>query len=86
MSKGLEALERLKHNIDFETYYSYSNKDDLLIIEKEHKALEIIKNKFDMSVFEIQGQHYLLLGKNFRYREQIAKEEYDLLKEVLLWD
>ena len=38
--KGLEALEHLK-----DVLYGLPEKDNLVIIEKELKALEIIKNK-----------------------------------------
>lgn len=83
---GLEAL-----NYADELTYSHYEVDDLDIIEKELKALEIIKNKgvclpalkltasFEKDNLEEYNKmcvkHYAL---------PLTQEEYDLLKEVLL--
>lgn len=81
---GLEALERVKTLLDYQIV-----SEDISIIEKELKALEIIKKKMvDMN----------LLVETFTYPKNglkayngykingynLTQEEYDLLKEVLL--
>ena len=69
MSKGLEILKMIRGG---NFYYK-----DLDIIEKELKALEIIKEKkVDVAIFFEDGCA--------RHREKLTQEEYDLLKEVLL--
>ena len=73
MSKGLEALQEIKSKP-----FSWEKlKDSLDTIEKELKALEIIKKYY---VFE-ENQFYTFKRKTIRNKE--TKEEYDLLKEVL---
>lgn len=65
MSKGLKALERLKPLIEANFKHW---KQDVGYIEKELKALEIIKNKECI----------------FKGLQDVTQEEYDLLKEVCL--
>ena len=86
MSKGLEALKDIKQlatTIEFD--YKKDKvfvKEELDIIEKELKALEIIKNKkVDVSFLELGLEQY---NTNLRKKHQLTQEEYDLLKEVLL--
>lgn len=69
MSKGLEALQdiRLRMFIESEVQSKKVIKD-LKIIEKELKALEIIKKRECL----------------FKGLSETTQEEYDLLKEVLL--
>ena len=85
MSKGLEALER---------YRFLPTKIDYDIIEKELKALEIIRYKL-IDVSRLVGcmVAYPHEKTPIHYNEKIDKryktymitqEEYDLLKEVLL--
>ena len=75
MSKGLEALKRITLK-DF-ILNNDSCLKDIKIIEKELKALEIIKEKkVDVAIFFEDGCA--------RHREKLTQEEYDLLKEVLL--
>lgn len=77
MSKGLEALENIRH---YDSRVGL-HEDDYEIIEKELKegekskcALEIIKR---ITFYDIRFLDYLL-------RENIiTQEEYNLLKEVL---
>ena len=90
MSKGLEALERSFNTWDYLKDYE--------TIEKELKALEIIKNKeVNMSLVhhttnaqhynEIVAKHelYLQAGEFDKLRFRLlTQEEYDLLKEVML--
>ena len=79
MSKELEALERIRsHN-----YHELSKRECLNIIEKELKALEIIKEK-EVNVFI-----FLHSGDLETYNDMVednrklTQEEFDLLKEVL---
>ena len=85
MSKGLEAFERLKEGD------SPSAPRDIEIVEKELKALEIISKGFNMWVETIKDYkgnpiYRLVLCYNLsdRFYLNITKEEYDLLKEVML--
>ena len=92
MSKGLEALE----NIGFEPLYqnedgSYwrvrdENKEDFDIIEKELKAFEVVRNRIidihDFLAFDTYSSFNQ--RRTLRGLTPIPKEEYDLLKEILL--
>ena len=90
--KGLEALEKL-------TNYGCSKTSEKIeckeIIEKELKALEIIKcllfskckiyettEKADSTTIT-KGDYYVIELKLNNERYFISKEEYELLKEVL---
>ena len=87
MAKGLEALERLKNTLLAEGYWQ-DILQDVFIIEKELKALEIIKSKeinihallLHLKRFDSPNGYNALVGAKY----QITQEEYDLLKEVLL--
>lgn len=95
MSKGLEALERLKmfpiyqeiKRIPQQFRDKESINTDLSIIEKELKALEIIKKKvlvipfliLHLSLNDLNGYN-----KEMDKKHKLTQEEYDLLKEVLL--
>ena len=71
MSKGLETLDNLRCMTSLSQDCPYKESNDLCnIIEKELKALEIIKN-----ICSPLLKQYLL--------DLLPKEEYDLLKEVL---
>ena len=97
MSKSLEALERLRNTLLAEGYYQ-DILQDVSIIEKELKALEIIKAILfsKLKVFETtekatattitKGNYYVIEFRvgNEKERLYIPKKEYDLLKEVLL--
>ena len=93
MSKGLDALKDIRDICsDMTTVFD----DDLLIIEKELKALEIIKCLLfsKCRVYETsekttattitKGDYYVVELDFNNKRFYIGKEEYDLLKEVLL--
>ena len=72
--KGLQALEKLRQN---NKDNSHMFDDELLdTIEKELKALEIIKNKFKM----VERMY----DTKFVINVPLTQEERDLLKEVLL--
>ena len=90
MSKGLEALEHIKNN-DFDimltcyppipAYKGVSIEEMYDTIEKELKALEIIKEKEMLSVYkDIEGKCFLVFNT---MAIEIPQEEFDLLREVL---
>ena len=92
--KGLKALEKLRQNI---IDNSHLFDDELLkTIEKELKALEIIKNAL-IKNDDLELSYYANYLKTYYYiriyaqvendgeffEEELTPEEYDLLKEVL---
>ena len=81
MNKGLEAIISLRNRL-IEKGIKDQFLEELIAIEKELKALEIIKNKqVDTKMFMIDSclEHY-----NMNYRcEELTQEEYNLLEEVL---
>ena len=83
MNKGLEAIISLRNRL-IEKGIKDQFLEELIAIEKELKALEIIKNKqVDTKMFMIDSclEHY-----NMNYRcEELTQEEYNLLEEVLKW-
>ena len=86
MSKGLEVLNSLIETMPFAFLESNTMKE-LKIIEKELKALEVIKNK-NFDLFYLQDSKDLEMYNDacdsFRNLCYLTQEEYDLLKEVLL--
>lgn len=96
MNKGLDALTALKHCVT-DTHFNTRDFVDIAldvektsnIIEKELKALEIIKEK------QIDCEGFMVYAKNRNVDEYnddilgietirwLTQEEYDLLKEVL---
>ena len=88
MSKGLEALKELTNELLGHT--ALLTDDDVkakeTIIEKELKALEVIKNK-KVNVFLLINCDSLEEYNSQTYvypQRQLTQEEYNLLKEVLL--
>ena len=83
--KGLEALEKLENE---ECYTDYEYRVAYNIIEKELKALEIIKNKeinihallLHLKRFDKADGYNVLVGEKYK----LTQKEYDLLKGVLL--
>lgn len=75
MNKGLEALELIRYHEQFGCNRWFQ--EELDIIEKSLKALEIIKNIPDNYKEGLQYtfQHLLIARK-------ITQEEYNILKEV----
>ena len=67
MTKGLEALGRITGT---QNLTMYEQDQCLKTIEKELKALEIIKKFVNIDMLMFKGE--------------IEQEEYDLLKEILL--
>lgn len=58
------------------------------IIEKSVKALEIIKEKGNflwLQYDEYDNKYYIYDNESYQHNE-ITKEEYDILKEVLLYE
>lgn len=82
MIKGLEALCYLD-DIAHGRKMKLDAHELKLIVEKELKALEIIKNK-ELNIFFVK--RYKLEDFNYmcRYEQQLTQKEYDLLREVLL--
>ena len=73
MIKGLEAIISLRNRL-VEKGIKDQFLEELIAIEKELKALEIIKDKIE---WNIALNHFINIG-------YISLEEYDLLNEVLL--
>lgn len=85
MSKCLEAWERIKKGIDTNVW-ECDYWDDIELIEKELKALNVFKELkfFDIRCDRENGKMIYLLVWNAVSICKISKEQYDLLKEVLL--
>ena len=79
MSEGLEALKDIKDFISYECVNGYE--EDIKIIEKELKALEIIKETWGDSILCDIEKGFIL---GCPYTKLPDKEKCDLLKEVLL--
>ncbi len=80
MSKGLLALENI-----IETFYD-KDSEDIQIVRKELRALEIIKKYISIKV--ISGDLFDYYIDDVQYvstssQNVMSKEEYDLLKEVI---
>ena len=92
MSKGLEALEQLS-----KLAFVYGGVEQYRLIEKELKALEILKKKMvdiDCLIYcfpydgckDTNGLiEYNRTCPSRINEDELTQEEYDLLKEVLLW-
>ena len=91
MSKELEALNRICEHLDLDDEYFYlknGEKADYKVIEKSLKALEIIKEKrvdvrFLFQCKSLRDYNFIYKGTN-QSKLCLTKEEYELLKEVLL--
>lgn len=90
MSKGLEAFNRIKSYFHPKQLLTRElTLNDLDTIEKELKALEIIKNK-NVNVFGLHlSQPYWNVNDynelvKLQHDRYLTQEEYDLLKEVLV--
>lgn len=81
MSKGLEALEDLSKLV-----FIYGGVEQYKTIEKELKALEIIKEKPQATLWLIQHCHRKMEYEDMLslFKEDVTKEQFELLKEVLL--
>ena len=88
MSKGLEALERLycAGRLDLCYVQSEKHKKDYELIEKELKALEIIKLKYADIGWLIRSENCSKYNLGVGSNQALKKKEYDILKEVLLWE
>ena len=89
MSEGLEALEELKQDLTPMHFSRIEKLDRYNVIEKELKALEIIKEKkvnVDYLDECIRTEVYPLSTYNDMVEDnrKLSQEEYDLLKKVLL--
>ena len=91
MSKGLEALDNLMFDLDYhrrresQYYYPKEEREEYCgTIEKELKALEIVKKKSIWPIFilvDVGLEYY-----NDNYDVKLTQDEYDLLKGVLCED
>ena len=87
MSKGLGALESIKQTIRLKNdgYINLFETLDFLSIEKELKALEIIKKKKVNLELLPQCNNVRIYNKCVHYFDrQLDQEDFDLLKEVIL--
>lgn len=94
MNKGLEALEIIRdaeveigneHNTATKLFDISNDYDECFeIIEKSLKALEIIKNKFYFEWLFVSNGVEQFNEAQDNEENKLTKEEYDLLKEVLL--
>ena len=83
MNETLKAWERLKKGIDTNVW-ECGYWDDIELIEKELKALEIIKKK-QVQINRLNRSHSAKQYNLYLPKEMhLTQEEYDLLKEVLL--
>lgn len=92
MLKGLDALENIETQfnqlgIKHKESGCHIREDDYFAIEKELKALEIIKNKcVDCWGFMADFKNMSDEEKSYAFSfKDLTKEEIDLLQEVLLW-
>lgn len=76
MIKGLEALKTLEK---CKWHFSKEWLENYPIVEKELKALEIIRN-----IPDNYKEGLLYTFQHLLVARKITKEEYDLLKEVML--
>ena len=78
MSKGLEALEVIKHTTDLTNpLHAWTN--ELNTIEKELKAWNIVSEYVDV-IQDRNGNYYLMLNG---YGIPINEEQYNVLKEAI---
>ena len=86
MSKDLEALERLycAGRLDLSYVQSDKHKQDYELIEKDIKALEIIKEKLVDIGWLIRSENYSKYNLGVGSSQALKRNEYNLLKEVLL--
>ena len=89
MTKGLKSLKRIRQETCPATYMNDFDKNQCCDdIEKELKALEIIKDKqIDVAylkhIFENENRYIDPVNEYNKRNRKITGIEYDLLKEVL---
>ena len=85
---GLEILEEIKDELyNFKDISEYS-KNQFSTIEKELRALEIMKKKKVNVVIVLYSKNLEEYNSTVGFyfsKNQLTQDEYDLLKEVLLW-
>lgn len=84
MNKGLEAFYNIKDEM---LEWTEGYEEDLDIVEKELKALEIIKKMFNDGNYLVRcnGHNYYIWDNVLMATSCIiTKKEYDILKKVLL--
>ena len=83
MSKGLKALKDLVDTMSF-AFIETNSMKYVKIIEKELKALEIIKEKRVDIGWLIRSENCSKYNLGVGESQALKKQEYNLLKEVLL--
>ena len=89
MIKELEALERLycAGRLDLDYVLNGKQNQDYKIIETALKALEIVKEKGVNVGLLSRCANAERYNKGMCYESRyLTQEEYDILKDVLLWD
>ena len=84
MSKGLKALNVLYETMPFVFEESRTRMRCLEIIEKELKALEIIKEKRVDIGWLIRSENCSKYNLGVGSQQALKKQEYDLLKKVMV--
>ena len=83
MNRGLEAIISLRNRL-VEKGIKDQFLEELIAIEKELKALEIIRDKTVDTLAFIFQESLETYNEMHEDEGKLSKEEYDLLKEVLL--
>ena len=93
--ENYNIIENALKELEFYQKRDKTFKNDVNKLVKKLKALEIIKEKkVDLTnllfIYEHEPQYGLKVYNNsvnkYRGEKELTQEEYDLLKEVLLWD
>ena len=92
MSKSLEALERIKHNVAeivSDDYHWEDYVNDIDLLEEELKALEVVKrNPHEVAQCLAYNKYsdYIMWYKNFlKVTPPLTEEEFKLVKEIITW-
>ena len=89
-STALELVGYLKdHHLNAIPYYDWLNDIEKYILkaQKEHKALEVIKEIIDFDLAEIGGRKVCIYSGNDGddVVKMVSEEKFNILKEVLEW-
>lgn len=86
MSKSLDALNTIFNDLENASIdLARADLEEYKIIEKELKALEIIKREMIDIVALISSENLFMYNTLKRNVDTLTREEFDLLKEALLW-
>lgn len=85
MSKSLDALNTIFNDLENASIdLARADLEEYKIIEKELKALEIIKREMIDIVALISSENLFMYNTLKRNVDTLTREEFDLLKEALL--